>query len=213
MIRVAIVDDHAIVRIGLRALLGAEPDMVLVGEAATFDDAISLASRDIDIYLVDLSLGDSDGVRLIRRLRQEAPRARALVLSMHATPEYVLPAIRAGARGYVVKGSGLAALVDAIRVVFGGGRYVDPAIDFEVASAMSEGGDAEWQSAEEKLTARERQVLRLVALGHTNRSIAAMLELSPKTVDAHRTNLMRKLDLHDAQALTRLAVKLGLVDG
>jgi len=213
MIRVAIVDDHAIVRAGLRALLAAEPDMVLVGEASNGEEAIALAgSASLDVFLLDLSMGDTDGVRLIHKLRELCSRARVLVLSMHATPEFVRPALRAGAQGYVVKGSGLGELVQAIRQVQTGQRFIDPSIRHALETVVPDEGHGAGGDVE-RLTPRERQVLRLIALGHTNRSIGDTLELSPKTVDAHRCNLMRKLDLHDVQALTRLAVRLGLVDG
>lgn len=213
MIRVAIVDDHAIVRAGLRALLDAEPDMALVGEASNGEEAIALAaSASIDVFLLDLSMGDTDGVALIRSLHERCSHARVLVLSMHATPEFVRPALRVGAQGYVVKGSGLGELVQAIRTVHAGERFIDPSIRHALENPGPGAGHGTEGDAG-RLTPRERQVLRLIALGHTNRSIGDMLELSPKTVDAHRYNLMRKLDLHDVQALTRLAVRLGLVDG
>lgn len=183
--------------------------MVLVGEASNGEEALGLTSTaGIDVLLLDLSMGDTDGVQLIGKLRQVGPHVRVLVLSMHATSEFVRPAFRAGAQGYVVKGSGLGELVRAIRLVHNGERFVDPSV--LPALEKSLGTDAH---DIERLTPRERQVLRLIALGHTNRSIGYTLNLSPKTVDAHRCNLMRKLELHDVQALTRLAVRMGLVSG
>lgn len=213
MIRVAIVDDHAIVRAGLRALLAAESDMELVGEASSGEEALAMASTEgIHVLLLDLSMGETDGVQLIPRLREVCPHAKILVLSMHATPEFVRPALRAGVQGYVVKGSGLSELVRAIRQVHAGDRFVDPSLRYALETSPGADGHGE-AGGIERLTPRERQVLRLVALGHTNRSIGHALNLSPKTVDAHRCNLMRKLELHDVQALTRLAVRLGVVSG
>jgi two-component system, NarL family, response regulator NreC len=213
MIRVAIADDHAIVRAGLRALISCEPDMTLVAEAADGKEALEIGRRcAIDVFLVDLSLPVLDGVEVISRLRTIAPQARVLVLSMHAMPEYVRPALRAGARGYVVKGTGLDDLIVAIRVVHGGERFLDSAAAaaLEADTLGAARGNAQTDDLD-LLTPREREVLRMIAQGHTNRSIAEHLGLSPKTVDAHRTNLMRKLGLHDVQALTRFAVRRGLV--
>lgn len=214
MIRVAAADDHAIVRAGVKALLAGEADMQLVAEASNADDAIALASKQgIDVFLVDLAMPGTDGISTIARMRACAPDMRVLVLSMHATPEFVRPALRAGAHGYVVKGSGLDDLVIAIRTVFAGDRFLDPVAE----AALDQLADMDPRNAArdelDRLTPREREVLRLIALGNTNRSIGTLLGLSPKTVDAHRTNLMRKLGLHDAQALTRFALRRGLVDG
>jgi len=214
MIHVAIADDHAIVRAGLRALIGCEPDMTLVAEAADGREALEIGRRSaIDVFLVDLSLPSIDGVEVISRLRTIAPRTRVLVLFMHAMPEYVRPALRAGAHGYVVKGTGLDDLIVAIRAVHAGGRFLDAAASAALETDVLDGPRAEAPTDDlDLLTAREREVLRMIAQGHTNRSIAGHLGLSPKTIDAHRTNLMRKLGLHDIQGLTRFAVRRGLVE-
>lgn len=207
MIRVLVVDDHAIVRAGVRALLGTEPDIDIVAEAADGNAALDAVGKLLpDVMLADLSLPAMNGVELIRRAHALSPALRIVVLSMHASPEYVRPALQAGASGYVVKGSGLDDLVSALRAVAGGETYLDECIDPGSLDGPHTGDDLE------RLTPREREVLRLVAQGRTNREIGALLGLSPKTADAHRTNLMRKLDLHDAQALTRFALKRGLVD-
>jgi DNA-binding NarL/FixJ family response regulator len=182
--------------------------MELVGEATDGVEAVELVTRhDVEVLLLDLGMPRMDGVEAIRRVVAARPSTRVVVRSMHAGPEHVRPALRAGAHGYVVKGAGLGDLVTAIRAVHAGERFLDAA----AAAAVRE-GDAGAPDELAALTAREREVLRLVALGHTNKSIASELELSPKTVDAHRTNLMRKLGIHDAQGLTRLAMRRGLVD-
>jgi len=209
LIRVAIADDHAIVRAGLRALIAGEPDMVLAAEAGNGEQAIAVAVQQrIDVFLMDLGMPGMDGVEAIARLRTASPATRVLVLSMHGTPEYVRPALRAGAAGYVVKGAGLDDLLVAIRAVHAGYHHFDQA----ALSAMQDvpPGHACTDDVE-SLTPREREVLRMVAMGHTNRSIAEALGVSPKTIDAHRTNLMRKLGIHDAQGLTRLAMRAGLL--
>jgi DNA-binding NarL/FixJ family response regulator len=209
VIRVVIVDDHAIVRAGIRALFSCEPDVEVVGEAGDGPGALAQIERTSpDVLLADLSIPALSGVEIIARARVLSPRMRVLVLSMHTAAEYVRPALRAGANGYVVKGSGLEDLVKALRLVAAGERFLDPRV-----ASVARLDEPEKSSRDdlERLTSREREVLQLVAEGQTNRQIAERLGLSPKTVDAHRTNLMRKLDLHDAQALTRFALRRGMI--
>jgi DNA-binding NarL/FixJ family response regulator len=206
MIRVAMIEDHAIVRAGIRALLAEEPDLGVVGEFSDGPSALrELPALAPDVLLVDLTLPLMDGVEVLRRARSVSPRTRCLVLSMHASPEFVRPALQAGAAGFVVKGAGLDELVSALRAVAAGGTFLDESLE---PSALAPGAPADDL---ERLTPREREIVRLVAQGNTNRQIGELLGLSPKTVDAHRTNLMRKLDLHDAQALTRFAMRRGMV--
>lgn len=203
-------DDHAIVRAGIRALLERESDISIVAEAASGHEAVTLVQKlQPDLLLLDLSMPSGNGLDAIARIRQVAPRCRVLVLSMHSAPEYVRPALRAGAQGYLVKGSGLSDLLRAVRVVLDGGQFLGAELAAIVSPAASL-PDAPEDDLE-RLTPREREVLQLVAEGQTNRQIASRLGLSPKTVDSHRTNLMRKLGLHDAQALTRFAVRRGLI--
>ncbi len=204
-IRVVVADDHAIVRAGLRAVLDAAGDVQVVAEAADGRAAVEAVERlRPDVLLVDLSMPGLNGVEAVRRVRASTPSTRVLVLSMHAAPEYVRPALRAGALGYLVKGSGLDDLLPALRRVAAGLRFLGPEAA-RLAEQPDVGDDLDL------LTPREREVLQLVAEGRTNREIAATLGLSPKTVDAHRTRVMQKLDLHDAQALTRYALRRGLI--
>ncbi len=211
MIRIVLADDHAIVRAGLRALLGTHTDLAVVAEAADGRAAVELTLRHrADLLLVDLTMPSLNGFDAIARVKAGSPRTRILVLSMHGAPEYIRPSFQAGADGYVVKGAGLECLVDAIRKVVAGERYADP-------SAMAVLESDEWgppdapADALARLTTREREVLQLVAEGKTNREIAVVLDVSPKTVDSHRTSLMQKLDLHTAQAVTRFALRRGLI--
>lgn len=214
MIRIAIADDHAIVRAGLQALIVCESDMRLVGGATDGNAAVALAaSQAIDVFLMDLSMPHLDGVEAIARIRAASPQTRVLVLSMHATPEFVRPALRAGAQGYVVKGAGLEALVAAIRAVHAGDRFLDPAAAAAMQDALADDSAVDSSHDIASLTPREREVLCMVAMGHTNRTMAEAIGVSPKTIDAHRTNLMRKLGIHDAQGLTRLAMRRGMLDG
>ena len=209
MIRVVVADDHAIVRAGLRALLGAQPDFTVVAEAADGRAAAAEVERHRpDVLLLDLTMPGWNGIDALARVRAACPGTRVVVLSMHAAPEYVRPALRAGAEGYVVKGAGLEDLVEAVRTVAAGGRFLGPE-----ARRVVEGDAGHDDAADDldRLTPREREVLKLVAEGHTNREIGALLGVSPKTVDTHRTNVMQKLDLHDAPSLTRFALRRGLI--
>jgi DNA-binding NarL/FixJ family response regulator len=211
MIRVVVADDHAIVRTGIRALLTSAGDMVLVAEAGDGRAAIeAVASHRPDVLLVDLTMPELNGLEVISRARAASPRTRVLILSMHAAAEFVRPALRVGAHGYVVKGSGLDDLVQAIRVVAAGGKFLGPeAAAVTEADEMDPGRPLDDL---EHLTPREREILQLIAEGNTNRAIGERLALSAKTVDVHRTNIMKKLDLHTAQALTRFAIRRGLID-
>jgi two-component system, NarL family, response regulator NreC len=211
-IKVLLVDDHQIVREGLRALLTNASDMEVVGEASDGRDAIDLAGKlHPDVVVMDLSLKGLHGEGAIRELRRRNSDARILVLSMYGSPDYVRPAVRAGATGYLVKGSGISEFVDAIRAVSSGQPFYSPEVRQAAEQARTEPAPAGERSPLDELTAREREVLQLVALGQTNREIAETLGLSAKTVDGHRTRIMAKLDLHDAASLTRFAIRHGLV--
>ncbi len=210
MIRVVLCDDHAIVRAGIRALLERQGDISIVAEAGSGHEVVAVAQQlQPDVILLDLSMPSGNGLDAIARIRSLAPRCRVLVLSMHSAPEYVRPALRAGAHGYLVKGSGLSDLLRAVRIILDGGQYVGSELESIVSTGVL--SPSEPEDDLERLTPREREVLQRVAQGQTNRQIASQLGLSPKTVDSHRTNLMRKLGLHDAQALTRFAVRRGLI--
>jgi DNA-binding NarL/FixJ family response regulator len=203
MIRLVVADDHEVVRAGVRAVLSAETDILVVGEAADAQQAVARTlPLDPDVLLLDLGL-PGDGMSALREVRTRAPRTRVLVLSMHGDGEHVRAALDAGAAGYVVKGAGVEALVSALRAVATGAQFLDPSAE----RALRSPPDPTW----ERLTPRERLVLRRVAEGRTNREIASELALSPKTVDTHRTNLMRKLGVRDAQGVTRFAMRRGLL--
>jgi DNA-binding NarL/FixJ family response regulator len=210
VIRVVLADDHALVRDGLRAVLAREPDIQVVGEAADGRDALRVVeTAKPDVAVLDLSMPLLNGLDVARQLVAQERGPRAILITMHAEDRYVLDALRAGVRGYVLKKQAAADLVRAIREVAEGRVYLSPGVGAAVADAIRTGGPA----PDERLTPREREVLQLVAEGKTTKEIAAILKVSVKTADAHRTHLMQKLDIHDIAGLTRCALRLGLIHG
>jgi DNA-binding NarL/FixJ family response regulator len=210
VIRVVLADDHALVRDGLRAVLAREPDIQVVGEAADGRDALRVAEvARPDVAVLDLSMPLLNGLDVARQLVARERGPRAILITMHAEDRYVLDALRAGVRGYVLKKQAAADLVRAIREVADGRVYLSPGVGAAVADAIRTGGPG----PEDRLTPREREVLQLVAEGKTTKEIAAILSVSVKTADAHRTRLMQKLDIHDIAGLTRYAIRLGLIQG
>ena len=208
-IRVLIVDDHAVVRAGLHLLLDAEDDIETVGEAGDARQAIFEArSTKPDVVLMDVVLGDESGIDLTPELLHEQPQARVLVLSMQDDPRYVREAFAAGARGYVLKEAADTELVTAIREIARGGSYVHPALGARMAAADAAAADA---AEHDPLSDREREVLRLLALGHTNQEIAQMLFISVRTAETHRAHIMQKLRLETRAELVRHALAQGLL--
>lgn len=211
-IRVLLVDDHTIVREGLRALLTATEGIEVVGEASDGREGLAEAQRlSPDVVVMDAAMPGLNGIDATARILELVPTARVLLLSMHAGEEYVRPAIRAGASGYLVKGSGLSDLVAAIRAVAAGDAFVSPTIaKLLVQDARRSAGGDRARGAEE-LTLREREVLQLVAEGHSTQAIGQLLHLSPKTVEGHRGRVMQKLGVANVAGLVRHAIRLGLV--
>lgn len=210
MIRVLLADDHALVRDGLRAVLGREPDMAVVGEAANGREALAMVeTAKPDVAVLDLSMPLLNGLDAARLLAARERGPRTILITMHAEDRYVLEALRAGVHGYVLKKQAVADLVRAIREVAAGGVYLSPGVGNAVATTLRAGRPL----PEDSLTPREREVLQLVAEGKTTKEIAAILNVSVKTADTHRTRLMQKLDIHDIAGLTRCAIRLGLIQG
>jgi two-component system response regulator NreC len=212
-IRVLLVDDHAMLRSGLRLLICAQPDMEVVGEAGEIEDALRLAqSLRPDVVTLDLTLPGASGLGAIEALLEAAPGARIVVLTMHEDPALVRAALAAGASGYLVKSAADSALIAAIRAVERGRFFVEVQ-DREAMQALMTparfGPEAPAPIA--MLSAREREVLVLLAQGHTNQAIADRLSLSVKTVESYRARLTQKLGLTNRAELTRLAIELGLV--
>ena len=204
-----IVDDQAVVRAGLAQLVNAEDDLEAVGEAGSAREAIFEArSTKPDVVLMDVMMQDQSGISVVPQLLQERPEAKVLVLSMQDDPRYVREAFEAGARGYVLKEGADGELVGAIREVAGGGRYVHPELGARLVAAET----AERRRAEEDpLSDREREVLRLLALGHTNQEIAERLYISVRTAESHRAHIMQKLHLTTRAELVRYALAHGLL--
>ena len=204
-IRVLLVDDHAVMRSGLRSLLDATPDIAVVGEAADGRKALTLA-RELkpDIVLMDHTMPGLNGAEATRLIRERCPATRIVILSMHSSSEHVHNALAAGANGYVLKESASTEVIAALRAVHGGRRYLSRKI-----AALIDGAPrpSRGSSPIESLSARERQVLQLVVEGKSSAEIAAIVHLSPKSVDTYRSRVMRKLDVADVPALVKFAIR------
>jgi two-component system response regulator NreC len=210
VIRVLIVDDHAVVRSGLRRILDAESDVEVVGEAGTVREAVfEVRTSKPDVILMDVVMPEQSGIEGAPEVLKEAPEARVLILSMQDDPRYVREAFAAGASGYVLKEAADAEVVQAVRQVARGESYVHPTLGARLASVESE----ERRRAErDPLSDREREVLRLLALGHTNQEIARMLYISVRTAETHRAHIMQKLRLQTRADLVRYAIEQGLLE-
>lgn len=206
-LRVLLADDHAVVRDGLRALLQAA-DIEVVGAVGGGREAVRLAlALRPDVVLIDIAMPDLNGIEATRLLRERWPDARIVVLSMHANAEHVHQALAAGAAGYVLKESAGADVVAAVRAVHAGKRYLSaPLADLARQAAARKGAAGPLA----RLSARERQVLQLVAEGHSSAAIAARVHLSPKTVETYRSRLMKKLAVRDTAALVKFAIQHGI---
>ena len=209
-IRVMVVDDHAVVRAGLRRVLDAEPDIETVAEAADAERAVfeAIASTP-EVVLLDVMMPGKTGIEGLPALLQAVPAAKVLVLSMQDDPRYVREAFEAGASGYVLKEAADSEVVGAVRAVAGGERYLHPALGAKLFAAEA----SERRRAErDPLSEREREVLRLLALGHTNQEIAKLLYISVRTAETHRAHIMQKLRLGSRAELVRYALAEGLLD-
>ena len=209
-IRILVVDDHAVVRSGLRMLLDAEQDIEVVAEAGDARAALFAAlEHKPDVVLVDIVMPGESGIEATRKILRDLPETKVLVLSMQDEPRYVRAAFDAGASGYVLKEAAESDLVAAIREVASGGRYVHPTL----GARMIEAEAAERRRAQEDpLSEREREVLKLLALGQTNQEIASILFISVRTAETHRAHIMQKLGLSSRAALVRYALSQGLLD-
>ncbi len=210
-IRVLLADDHKLVRAGLRSLLDGLPEIEVVAEAGDGREALSLIeTHHPHVALMDIAMPGLNGLEVVEILAKQSPGTRVIILSMHASEEYVMRALRAGAAGYLLKDSGTAELELAIKAVAQGETYLSPPVSKHVVSSYVQriGGEA---SLPEQLTPRQREILQLIAEGHSSKEIAQRLNVSARTIETHRAKLMERLDIHDVAGLVRFAVRAGLV--
>ncbi len=212
-IRVLLAEDHTIVRKGLRLLLDAESDIEVIGEAKDGREAIRQVEQlHPDIVVMDIAMPGLNGLEATRRIKKRFPDVEILILSMHATEEYIFQILRAGALGYVVKQSAPSELVLAIQNVWQGELFLSATISKRViAEFIRRGERTTEQDSHDQLTDREREVLQLIAEGHSNRQIAESLHISVKTVETHRAHVMDKLDIRGTAGLTRYAIRTGII--
>lgn len=212
MITILLAEDHQIVRQGLQALLGAVSDFSLVGEAGDGQEALKLVEyHQPDVLVLDLMLPGLNGLAVAEQTKRRSARTRIVVLSMHTSEAYVAEALRAGAAGYVLKQSPASELVFAIYEAVAGRRFLSPPLSEQSVEVYERELKTNTVDLYKTLTPREREILQLVAEGHTNTAIAERLSISPRTVETHRDNLMRKLNLHTRADLIRYAIQHGLV--
>jgi DNA-binding NarL/FixJ family response regulator len=213
VIKVVLVDDHAVVRAGLKAVLGSAKDIQVIGEGTNGKDAISLAQRlDPDVIVKDLSMGEMDGVEATKELVGSKARARILILTMHAEDSYLVPLLEAGANGYLVKSAADRELIDAVRAVAAGDVYMQPSAARAHAQRIQRKAEhADERTKYEKLTEREQNVLRYVARGYSAPEIGEKLFISPKTVDTYKQRINEKLGLAHRSDYVDFALKIGLL--
>ncbi len=212
-IRVLVVDDHAVVRDGLCALLRLTPDIEVVGEAADGREALEMVPKLLpDVVLMDIAMPTMGGLEATRRICKEFPGTRVLALTQYDDREYVFPVIEAGAFGFISKAAASSEVTSGIRSVYQGDSFLSPSVarllveDYHRDASIRRSHDPY-----EELTDREREILKLLAEGHTAQDIARLLTISPKTVDGHKTNLMAKLDLHNRADLIKYALRKGII--
>jgi DNA-binding NarL/FixJ family response regulator len=212
-IRVLLVDDHPVLRTGLRALIEQEADLVVVGESGDGREALALARQlRPDVIIMDISMPGLDGLEATRQIRAMGLPAQVLILTVHAQERYLFPVLRAGAAGYLNKTAADAELVQAVRTVAGGGAFLAPTDTRRILEDyMSRAHAGDDIDGYDRLSDREREVLRLVAAGHTAREIAEQLHLSPKSVETYRARIMEKLELSTRADLVRYALRRGLL--
>ena len=212
-VRILLADDHTILRDGIRALLEDEPDMLVIGEAEDGRTAVKLACQlKPDVVLMDIAMPLLNGLEATRQIKRECPQVNVLILTMHENEEYIRQVLASGAMGYILKDAAARELLAAIHAVQRGEAVLSPAITRLVIENYLRWGDLQKEDNPHGLSPREREVLQLIAEGYSTRQIAEILCISIKTVQAHRTNLMSKLDLHDRGDLIKYAIQRKIID-
>ncbi len=211
-VRIVLADDHTLVRAGVRRILEAQPGLTVVGEVSDGQAALEFTrANPVDVLVLDLTMPGTDGFEVLRKVKAELPGVKVLVLTMHANAEYVARAVQDGADGYLLKDSAVQDLVAAIEAVQAGRAYYSPPVQRELSELLR--AHAAPPRPLDLLTDREREVLHLVATGMSTKEIASKLDISTRTVETHRANLMRKLNLKSVALLTQFAIREGLVQG
>jgi DNA-binding NarL/FixJ family response regulator len=212
-IRILLADDHTLMRSGIRALLEDEPGLTVIGEAEDGRSAVAQACKlGPDLVIMDIAMPLLNGLEATRQIRQQCPHVRVLILSMHDNEEYIRQVLEAGAMGYILKDAAARELISAIRSVYRGEAVLSPAVTRLVIEDYLRWGGTRPQAESDGLSPREREVLQLIAEGYTNKQIAEILSISIKTVQAHRNNLMSKLDLHDRGELIKYAIQKKIIE-
>jgi len=214
--RVLIIDDHPLFREGLKSIIAGDRHFVVAGEAGNARDGFALATKiKPDVALVDISLPDESGMQLTRRIRATLPETRVMIISMHSKIDYIVEAFQSGATGYVVKESAAGRLVQGLHAVTQGEYFLDSSISHEVVTRLMKSPVREARVSDSdygRLTPREQEIMRMLAEGLSKAEIADRLCISIKTVENHRSNIMKKLELNSPMELVRYAAKLGLID-
>lgn len=210
--RIVVADDHSLVRVGVRTLLEQLHGLEVVAEASNGREALeAIQKHHPDVALLDIGMSGMNGLEATARITKDYPTVKVIILSMHATEEYVWQALRAGAKGYLLKDSGLSELELAIQAVTRGEMFLTPAVSKKVVMDYMTRMDTDTMPVE-RLTRRQREILQLIAEGNTVKEIAFELNLSVKTVETHRSQLMGRLDIHDVPGLVRYAMRMGIID-
>jgi two-component system response regulator NreC len=214
MIKIVLADDHQVVRKGFKALLAAQADLSVVGEAGDGLETINLVERlQPEILVLDLMMSGINGLEVTRQLSKKSPKTGIVILSMHSNEGYVLEALRSGAKAYILKEAPPEELIKAIREVSAGRRYLSAPLSERAIEAYTQKAEVKAAEPYDQLTTREREILQLAAQGCTNTEIASRLFISSRTVETHRTNLMRKLSLHNHIQLIQFAIQHGIIPG
>ena len=214
MINIILADDHQVVRKGLKALLASEPEFSVIGEANDGLEALQLAERvQPDVLVLDLMMAGINGLEVTRQLSKKFPKIAIVILSMHSNEAYVQESLRSGAKAYILKESPPEELIHAVKEVHAGRRYLSNPLTERAINAYTSNAEGKKVDPYDQLTTREREVLQLTAQGLTNTEISARLFISPRTVETHRTNLMRKLELHNHAQLIQFAIQRDIIPG